>query len=370
VRIMNEYGEKHEKLKKLIGAKNLEGILIVTQQNFSWVTGGKAYVNMATQLSICKLLVTKDKLYLIGNNVDVPLILAEEIKDPYLKSQIETKIFNWQDSGEESEFLHSILKGKVAVDTGINHTLSVEDDLYLLRTVLSFEEMERYRILGQETASALEQVVFAIKKGDSEREIAGKVISKLYSLDIFPVVLLVAADERALKYRHALPTDQRLAKHAVLSVCGRRNGLIVSATRAIHFGKPSEELLKKHHAVVKIDDQLIRNTRPGSRLGEILQKGLEIYKNEGYGSEWQLHFQGGITGYNTRERKATVHSEEIIQENQAFAWNPSISGTKSEDTFLVLSDQNECITETGQFPYIEKNINNITIKRPAILVRK
>ncbi|MGD9155869.1 MAG: M24 family metallopeptidase [Bacillota bacterium] len=366
---MNEYVQKHEKLKKLICAKKLDGILIVTQQNFSWLTGGKAYVNIATQLSICKILVTKDKLYLIGNNVDIPLILAEEIKDPYIKSQIETKIFNWQDSVQEFKFLHSILKGKIAIDTSINDMLSVEGDLYSLRTVLSFEEIERYRILGQETAYALEQVVFTIKKGDSEREIAGKVISKLYSLDIFPVVLLVAVDERALKYRHPLPTDKRLERHAVLSVCGRRNGLIVSATRVIHFGKPSEELAKRHNAVVKIDDQLIRSTRPGNKLGDILQKGLEIYKNEGYFSEWQLHFQGGVTGYNTRECKATVHSEEIIQENQVFAWNPSISGTKSEDTFLVLTNQNECITETGDFPYIEKNINNLTIKRPAILVR-
>ena len=36
--------------------------------------------------------------------------------------------------------------------------------------------------------------------------------------------------------------------------------------------------------------------------------------------------------------------------NQAFAWNPSIAGTKSEDTILVGPEGNEILSSTGNWP--------------------
>ena len=60
--------------------------------------------------------------------------------------------------------------------------------------------------------------------------------------------------------------------------------------------------------------------------------------------------QGGLTGYAGRENKATPGMGVRVMENQAYAWNPSITGTKSEDTVLVLPDRTEIISATGQWP--------------------
>jgi antitoxin VapB len=54
---------------------------------------------------------------------------------------------------------------------------------------------------------------------------------------------------------------------------------------------------------------------------------------------------------------------------QAFAWNPSITGTKSEDTILIGRDQNEIITEMSDWPAIDVQVGDQTIRRPAIFER-
>ena len=57
-----------------------------------------------------------------------------------------------------------------------------------------------------------------------------------------------------------------------------------------------------------------------------------------------------MTGYEPREFLATPGSQEIVTEGQAFAWNPSITGAKVEDTILVGAEKNEIITLTPSLP--------------------
>ena len=44
-----------------------------------------------------------------------------------------------------------------------------------------------------------------------------------------------------------------------------------------------------------------------------------------------------------------------MQARQAFAWNPTITGTKLEDTVLVLGERLELITSTPDWPSIAIN---------------
>ena len=61
-------------------------------------------------------------------------------------------------------------------------------------------------------------------------------------------------------------------------------------------------------------------------------------------------------------------SNEQVMLNQAFAWNPSITQTKSEDTFIVLENGIEVITESPNFPQISTVIDGIEYLTPDILV--
>jgi Xaa-Pro dipeptidase len=86
---------------------------------------------------------------------------------------------------------------------------------------------------------------------------------------------------------------------------------------------------------------------------------VTAYAEQGYADEWLKHFQGGPMGYATRDFWATPTEQRFIAENQAVGWNPSITGTKSEDTMLSTG---EVLTQTPGWP--------MNGTRPDIMVRR
>ena len=99
---------------------------------------------------------------------------------------------------------------------------------------------------------------------------------------------------------------------------------------------------------------MILGTRPGTTAGEVLAAAQRAYARVGFPDEWRLHHQGGAIGYQPREYNAFPGSPEVILANQAFAWNPSICGTKSEDTILAGPAGPEVLTcASGDWPAVE-----------------
>jgi Xaa-Pro dipeptidase len=69
----------------------------------------------------------------------------------------------------------------------------------------------------------------------------------------------------------------------------------------------------------------------------------ERYRDAGFPGEERLHHQGGTTGYGSREVIATPAMQHVIAANQAFAWNPSITGAKAEETFVLTESGPEVV---------------------------
>jgi hypothetical protein len=59
---------------------------------------------------------------------------------------------------------------------------------------------------------------------------------------------------------------------------------------------------------------------------------------------------------------------EEVHENQAFAWNPSITGTKVEETAIAFADRIEVITATPGWPSIPIEIEGREYLLPDVLV--
>jgi Xaa-Pro dipeptidase len=203
----------------------------------------------------------------------------------------------------------------------------------------------------------------------SELEVAGLMAGRCFGFGLLPNVCLVGADERAYWYRHPIPTDRKVKRHLMLVVGARRRGLAVSATRMLHFGPVPEELSEKHRAVCTVDACFILGSRPGAKVGELFRAACDEYARQGFPDEWMLHHQGGATGYAPREYKATAESAEVVLDCQAFAWNPSIAGTKSEDTILACQAGPEILTPGQSWPTLSVSYGGGTIERPAILER-
>jgi antitoxin VapB len=156
-------------------------------------------------------------------------------------------------------------------------------------------------------------------------------------------------------------------KYAMLVLCGRQKGLVCSLTRLIHFGPLPDELKRKAEAVAYVDAIMILATRPGKTAAEIFQVTKDAYAKVGFADEWQLHHQGGPAGYAPREFIATATADIPVGVGQVYAWNPSITGCKSEDTVLIGDLNNEVLSVIPGWPTITVEVDGQTIERPTIL---
>ena len=217
--------------------------------------------------------------------------------------------------------------------------------------------------------AAIGEAAMAAAPGMTEYEVAGILSHQCWSRGVQPIVVLIASDDRLLSYRHPIPAGNTVQKALMLVICGRRHGLIVSATRIVHFGPPPAELRRKHDAVVAVDAAFNANSIPGARIGDVFRLGVDAYAGQGFADEWKLHHQGGPTGYAARDYRATAATEDKVLPNQAFAWNPSITGTKSEDTIIAAPDGPEVISASPGFPTVQVTIGGLTLERADVLVR-
>jgi Xaa-Pro aminopeptidase len=181
-------------------------------------------------------------------------------------------------------------------------------------------------------------------------------------------VTLIAADERIVNFRHPIPKAQKAKQRVMLVSCAEFHGLISCLTRFVNFGAHDAETKRRHQAVCNIDAATILSTIPGRPLGEIFRTLQKAYAGTGFADEWKLHHQGGSTGYAGREVTANPDSTVTVRDNQAFAWNPSITGVKSEDTVLVTQNGVEVLTEaSAAWPRVEARFGDRTMSRPDIL---
>ena len=123
----------------------------------------------------------------------------------------------------------------------------------------------------------------------------------------------------------------------MLATCIQRGGLTVALSRIVAAGRSSDD--------VKRSDTTHRGgLRPSARRdgsGSDAEANSSAVaqqaptRRSAFAGEETRHHQGGAIGYRSREWVAHPASEEQVQPRQAFAWNPSITGTKIEDTALL-----------------------------------
>ncbi len=361
---MSEFAEKLDRISNLLAENELDALLLQRVSSFAWATGGAAsYVNTATSDGAASLLITPSGRYVITNNIEATRLEQEE----KLSSQgWEFCVSPWH---KVNDAVADLTRGlRLGADALIPGATDLSAELAHLRVNLTPEEGERFRELGRICAKALDSAARSIRPGMTEYELAGILARETHSRGAQPIVNLIATDERIFKFRHPLPADKKLDHYGMLVLCGRKWGLVASITRLVHFGRLPDELRHKAEACARVDATFIAATRPGRPLAEIFNSAVAAYAATGFKDEWQLHHQGGPAAYEPREYIATMDSTEKAALGQAYAWNPSITGTKSEDTILVGAAENEVLTAIDGWPVLSVELGDgRTLARPAIL---
>ncbi|KAL0485759.1 hypothetical protein AKO1_003266 [Acrasis kona] len=378
---MKEFQDKVEGIRKHLSIKNIYGISISLQQNFAWLTcGGRNYVGTHTEKGIATIYVDALNVILITNNIEANRIISEELGNcgevtklqEHQTNQIQLIEYDWYGPALSTKAL--LFKNKVIKSEQVN--IESDEDpiasaiLSTLRCKLNKFEIDRYKLLGRDCGALIAKVAkHHIRRGVSESELTSKVAEECYKLNIVPVVILIASDERVDNFRHPIPHFSKCVQNKVMLVlCGRRYGLIASVTRMVHIGPIPSELRAKHDAVCYVDAVAMSMTKVGNNGSKIFERIKHAYEEKNFGGEWKLHHQGGQTGYMSREWKACDGDSHQILAESAFAWNPSITGTKSEDTIVINGDgECEIITESEEWPTLNVTVDNCVYKRADIL---
>jgi antitoxin VapB len=301
------------------------------------------------------LILRNGKKFILANNVEMPRLLTEEVSE----TDFEPIEIAWQDERSAKNPIIGIAKklsadgGPVALDVALNgHADTIENLIAQCRYRLTSNEIERMRMLGYDAGKAMGSITEKIRPGMTELELATRIDAEFATKNIVAVVNLVAADARLERFRHPVPTENRWEKLVMLVACAKRDGLIVSLSRLVCAGTIPAETKRRTEAVARVNARLRKATQSGRTGSDLYNAAASAYDKLGYADEINKHHQGGACGYRTRDWVAHPASCEKVFENQAFAWNPSITGTKVEETGIVTPDGFEIITTTPDFPQI------------------
>jgi antitoxin VapB len=342
---------------------NLDAVVLSRSANVAWLSGGgRSFVNIASEGGVGSLLVTANARYLLTDVIEAERLREEE---GFGEGGWEIVVEPWHEPRRRLAELTSGLR--VGTDGPSTEFVDIGGDIARLRWLLTPAEVDRFRSLGAEAGAAIGEAAAAVRPGMSEYEIAGLLAMSAQARGATPIVTLVATDERIRLRRHPLPTGKTLERTALLVLCARRYGLIASATRMVHFGPVPDDLKARMRAVATIDAMTVNATQPGVPANVIFEQIQQAYAEVGYPGEWKNHHQGGPAGYEAREYVATPYTDQVVEGVQAFAWNPSVPGAKSEDTFLVTGAGQELLTPSPGWPQQQIELGGQVLERPDIL---
>jgi Xaa-Pro dipeptidase len=360
-----EISSKIVRLQHFMEQNRYTGILLTQVRNFEWLTGGVGdnQVGRSSEIGAASLLLVRDgRKFVVAPYSEIPRLMEDGLGDLGYEP-VELK---WYEKPPDLARLLG-LSGTVGSDGERDGCATV--NIASLRFQLSAAEILKYRWLGLQCAQAVEQITRQLAPGMTERQTEAQMANALMQRGIRPTVLLIGADDRILRFRHALPSERRFEKYGMVNVCGKKWGLIASVTRFVHFGALDAELKKRRKAAAVINSKYSHALRAGAKISAIFQQATEWYAELGYPGEWKFHHQGGATGYNEREYVITPDSSETVLEHQAFAMNPTVQGAKAEDTVLVQHDRTENLSATPDWPKIGVELEGTVYESPDVLIQ-
>jgi len=356
--------ERRERLAALLEREGLDSVWFADPDTFAWATGGSNLVDR--RAAVGEAAVGFDGEWTVLTND----IEAERLREEELPEGVPVDTHEWH-GGSLAEAVAERASTPAGADFDVPGFARV--DVSPLRLRLADGDVARYRELGSDVAAAVEAAGHTADPIDTEREVAGRVEAALAERGAEPSTVLVGGEGRAGRYRHFTPTDTTLGGYALVSVTARRSGLYASATRTVAFDPPSW-LPGRHEAAATVEATALAATRAYAQrdgtAADVFEAIRDAYAALGHRGEWREHHQGGATGYAGREWFATPDSEAPLTLPTAYAWNPTVQGTKSEGTALVTADGVSFLTGgDGDWPTVEVGAVGFeaAFERPAVL---
>ncbi len=341
-----------ERLDAYLAATGYEAVWFARPNAFAWLTGGSNVVDREASLGVAAAGYVPDAdngrsaLRAIAPAGEAARIADEELPDAFAVETVP-----WHEPLADAVAERSRDDAAADFDApGMD-----EIDPASLRQPLTEDDVERYRQLGEETAAAVERVCRELGPEDTEHEVASALRVTLSSGTIEAPVVRVAGSERADAYRAPPAGGAELGEYAVVSVTTARGGLHASLSRVVAFDPP-DWLRDRHGKAARVEATALAATRQAvtsdGDAGDVFAAIQDAYDAVGHADAWRNGEQGGATGFARREWLAAPDAAAPVTAPMAYAWNPTIGGVRTEDTYLLDSGEEpfECLTATPNWP--------------------
>lgn len=310
------------------------------RRNFAWATAGKdKHVGDASENGFASLIATEHHMLLVTANNK-----AQHFRDKVMyELLVEQFVYPWYNSADQDSFLHKI------PDPVIGEA-ELEPAMSMLGSTFTPIETARYRWLGARASEATTPTVDAVRAGDTEELIAGRMALEMSAAGIRLPVLLVGTDHRILRHRYPIPTKKRRDRSLMVAAAARWR-LDVALTRMVaDCEEPSDDVVAQYALVARIKAKIECASAPDVRLSDLFCLAAQRYADAGIPNSSQDHHQGGVIGYWGREAIAAPDSHRMVRCPSALACNSSLSGVEAEDTVLVNEDGGAVITIDAHWP--------------------
>ena len=333
---------KHGQIRDILERSDLGAIVLGRFANFAWYTGGADNrVDHASPFGVAQVVITRDRAHVLTNSIEAERLKAEQTP------KLDIVSYPWYE--DPTPTLRELSAGRpIGSDGAVPDSSDVSTEVAMLRRVLDADAIVQYREVGQLTVAGVDEAAGELTPGMNELEAAARLEAACLRRGLYSPVVMAAGDNRITQYRHPVVHDSVFHRRVMLVVCGERYGLYACLTRFVHFEEPDAELQRRFAACETILHRMREEaTRPGTTLADAFEACRRFYADAGFPDEWMLHHQGGMTGYATREVIATPLTHDPIEIGQAFAWNPSVTGAKAEETFVPTDAGPEIMTANG-----------------------
>jgi Xaa-Pro aminopeptidase len=338
------FESKVERIRELARERGLDQVVLRRSPNLAWLLEGRVHVAMVIDAAACDVVITGDEVRVVTNAIE-----ANRLRDEELPVDVVLDVVPWT-SGRDARLP---VGPTVGTDQPSAGRVDLAGDIERLRQQLESQDIARLESVCQDAAIALGAVVRSASPSQSETDVAASISAAMWTLDLEPVVLLVAGDRRAALMRHPLPTGEIVGTRLIASVCVRRKGLIASVTRVAHFGRSDDPELARYEALLGVEADMLAATVAGAEFKEPVLAAQKAYPDGGFpADEWTRHHQGGPTGFLPRDWPATPDSTLTMLAGQPVAWNPTAAGWKVEDTWLVTSGSPRLLSGDPTWPSV------------------
>ncbi|MEZ6093144.1 MAG: Xaa-Pro peptidase family protein [Pirellulaceae bacterium] len=349
------YSARINRLRKLLKAAKLPGMLVSNHTNVTYLTGFSGDASY--------LLVTAKELIIISDS-RFTTQLAEEC--PGLKCEIRS------DSGGTIAVVADVIRSLKVSNLGFEsqavtmaqyeHWKSLFSSVELvaqsglvegLRAVKDSTEIEKIRKAIEINERAFAIIRQQLRGNQTEREVAHNLENEMRAMGAtgcaFPAIVAVG-DRAALP--HATPGHQRIEESSfVLVDWGTRNdGYVSDLTRMIIHGKPNAKFKKIYDVVLGAQLAAIRLIKPGVDCQVVDAAARSFIAKAGFGKYFGHGLGHGIgvqvheSPYFSPTRKGVLEEGMVVTVEPGI-YLPEFGGVR-EDDVLVTRDGFEVLSQT------------------------